>query len=280
MSAYLNFVFRTHPTHTIPIGIEIVPNFWSQIAFWLTFFVSIFFGASFLLKTLWPKWYNDLPDRKKREFPSYIICTVHHMYVVPIGYTHIFQDFFRTAEELSVVNYSQIEAPLISFMMSYLIADTVCYALPEFFRKGSFEFLLHHLASIWLGYACMIANGHVLRCTPHLIICESANLFFNYAWFLRAMGDQYRDLPIVSYCEITFAILFFFTRVVNLPLILFQTYASPYGDTLGYSKYTFFPIVALQYFWFYKIVASLLTRSGPKDKKDKANTMSEKEKTT
>eukprot|EP00599_Poterioochromonas_sp_BG-1_P017848 CAMPEP_0173166556 /NCGR_PEP_ID=MMETSP1105-20130129/22085_1 /TAXON_ID=2985 /ORGANISM="Ochromonas sp., Strain BG-1" /LENGTH=71 /DNA_ID=CAMNT_0014087823 /DNA_START=515 /DNA_END=730 /DNA_ORIENTATION=+ len=37
---------------------------------------------------------------------------------------------------------------------------------------------------------------------------------------------------------------------------------------MGYGKYTFFPIVFLQWFWFYKIVASLGKKGSAKQKKN------------
>jgi hypothetical protein len=281
--SYFSFVLKGLPTHKTPRGIDAVPNFAYEVLLWSIFFICFYQGSSFCLKFFFPKWYASLPDRKKREYPSYMTCTLHHLVVVPRGYLHVYQDFMRTSADLQTVHYAQLESPIFPFIMGYLIADTLCFALPEMVKTGGFEFLLHHLMSIWLGAASVNATGHIMRCSPHLEICESANLFFNAAWITRTFGEEYKEITFVKACELIFATLFFFTRVLNLPLVCLKMYISPYASTLNGAQYTLIPIVFLQFYWFYKIVGSIFSRGvggSKKADKKKADDFSNKEKTT
>lgn len=267
IQAYLNYLFKDLPSHTTPNAFDVVDNFFFKIFQWTIFFTTIFLLAKFLGPKLAPKWYSRLTPRKIREYPSYIICTIHHLWVVPHGWIHLITDLQRDELQLQNIHYVLIEAKLVPFIYGYFLADLICYALPEFINYGSIEYVLHHVMTAYLLYTVMFGSGHLLKYGPHLIICDTANIFFSIAWLMRT-SERLKNWKIVYYFELLFVICYFFHRVINLPLALYAVYNTPLSGTMGYGKYTFFPIVFLQWFWFYKIVASLGTKGSAKQKKN------------
>eukprot|EP01040_Poterioochromonas_malhamensis_P000210 gene210-220_t len=259
MNVYIDFVYRKLPSHHSPTGFNVIDNFYLIVAGWTLIFVAWYYLFDYLGKRLFPVWYKQLPERKRREFPVYAMCLVHHFVVVPRAWIHVFQDFFRFPNDLSDILYVYLEAPMVPFSFGYLLGDTLVYALPELFKVGTYDYLLHHVLSSWLLVNAMSSSGHMMRYTPHLIICDTTNILFNIAWLLRT-SEIFRGSSIVKTLEIGFALLFLPTRVINLPLILWAAFNQEYAKELGISRYAFIPIILLQFYWFVKIVTGISSR--------------------
>lgn len=256
---YLDFIFRPLSQSPTPNGFEVLDSFAILVTGWTLFFIAWYYVFAWIGAKVFPQWYQTLPERKRREFPVYAMCLVHHFVVVPRAWLHIVQDFFRSSSELSRIQYVFLEAPMVPFSFGYLLGDTLVYALPELFRIGTYDYLLHHLLSSWLLVNAMSSSGHMMRYTPHLIICDTTNILFNIAWLLRT-SKTYRGSKIVMVLEMGFALLFLPTRVINLTLILWAAFNQPQALELGISRFAFIPILLLQYFWFYKILCGISSR--------------------
>lgn len=257
---------RRLPTHETIRGYDAIPDFESKVLVWSVFFTVIYFVISAVAKLLAPSWHASLTDRKKREYPAYLVCLIHHSFMVPRAWVHIYSDSLRSAAELSIIHYANVEATVAPFCLGYLIGDTICFAIPEMLR-GNVEFIIHHVLVTWLVVASLFSSGHMTRFIPHLLLSDTTNLFFNTAWLLRTVG--YQDSPIVMILEMLFAISFLIARVINMPLAFWAIYHCEFSDGLGYSRYTLAPIAILQWYWFYKIVSSLGSRFGEKKKSAK-----------
>lgn len=268
MSAYLNFILRALPEHETPSGVDTIENFVQKTAFWSAFFSALFMLVPYLTKKFAPKWYGNLPERKIREYPSYVVCLIHHLTLVPRAWVHIFADFVRTEAELAVINYAVVEASVAPFCLGYLIGDTLCFAIPELISRGKMEYMIHHVFTVWLIVSTMYSSGHLTRFIPHLLICDTTNVFFNIAWLLRAAG--YEGSWIVSLLEILFAVFFLCTRAINMPTVFLAVGLSKQGQSLGIARLSLIPIALMQWYWFYKIVATLSVRLRPKKAPDAA----------
>ena len=248
-------------------GIEEYPNFFYDSLCWGVFFTGLFLVTSAVLRTLWPKWYNSLTPKKQKELPSYVVCLVHHFVRVPGGWINIFRDFYRTEAESAALNYPFMEASVGPFCMGYFIGDLVCFALIEAFH-GELEYAVHHVVIISIISASVFQHPFLCRWIPHLLICDTTNIFFNCAWLLRTVG--LKDTLLVQSLEILFAVSFLFTRVINMPCFLYVVATNSYGNGLGWYKLFFVPLALLQWFWFFKIASTTIKRLRPtKDEKSK-----------
>jgi hypothetical protein len=263
---YWNFMTRKLPTHETIRGIDAIPNFESKVLVWTLFFTVVFFIIPMIAKIVAPSWHASLPARKQREYPAYMVCLIHHGFMVPRAWVHIYSDALRSAAELSVIHYANVEATIAPFCLGYLLGDTICFAIPEVIR-GNLEYIIHHVLVSWLVVASLFSSGHMTRFIPHLLLSDTTNIFFNTAWLLRTFG--YQDTPIVTILEILFAISFLIARVINMPFAFWAIYHCDYAEGLGYARYTLAPIAILQWYWFYKIVSSLGSRFGGKKKNAK-----------
>ena len=254
---YWNFINRPLPVDPGPTGFEAIPNFVFKCVLWTIFFSILNFLVPLVLRNVATKWYNELDKRKRYELPSYVVCLVHHFALVPIAWIHIYNDYQLTPEQAAVVQYGFVEATIAPFCVGYLMGDTLCFAIPEAL-KLRFEYIIHHTLTLWLVLSTIYASSGLNRFIPHLLICDTTNIFFNVAWLLRTAG--LRGHPFVTLLEVCFAIVFFFTRVINMPLVFFMITLSSEAVGLGYARFTLLPISLLQWYWFSKIASTMFSR--------------------
>jgi hypothetical protein len=259
--SYLNFLLRPLPTHSVITGAETINNFSVEISFWTVFFTIAFFLIELIGRKVFSSWYNNLTPRKKNEFSAYLVVLIHHLVLVPRAWKMIYDDALRDENDLTIVSYPVEGGKLAPFCLGYLLSDTLCYALPQLFSVGDSAYLIHHISVSWLVTASMFSNGHLLRFIPHLLICDTTNIFFNIAWILRTMKNEtIRNSFFVIFLELLFAFFFLFVRVINLPIAFYAIVKSNYGYELGIVRWTFVPIVLLQWFWFLKVINGMNSR--------------------
>lgn len=196
---------------------------------------------------------------------SYIVSLIHHSVVVPLALYYFHQDYMRGAEGLRTVNYAAEYGWFVPWIFGYFIGDTMMFAVPQALH-GKYEYLFHHILGLGLMVSAIyIESPTILKFCPHMLICELSTYFFSVAYLLRLSG--HRGSRMVSVFEISFAIFFFLTRIVNLPLIMWGV------KDVMMSEYMVCWIIlvlvlALQFFWLYKIIMSLLKKkSNPETKK-------------
>ena len=205
-----------------------------------------------ILKRIFPKWYDDLGKKKQMELPSYMASQFHHMALTPLAWYVIYKDYLLPNYDNGMVDYEFFFAVCGPACTAYLLADTIVYAARQAL-KGLPEYLIHHVFTIWMIYALFHAPGRLYKFFPHLLAADTANIFFNTAWFLRSAG--YRGTSIVSFCEMMFALLFLLLRAINLATVMLLLFY--HGETaIGPGRYSLLPIVLLQWYWFSKIFAT------------------------
>lgn len=256
-SEYINYVFRTVPPHPEIRGIDVLPHFEAKVIMWSLFFCVLHLGIPRVSSYLYPKWYASLDERKRREYPAYFACLFHHFALVPRAWLHVVQDFYRTESELAVIQYAPLEATISAFCIGYFVGDTLCYAIPQMWRKD-FEFIVHHILTLWIISSAIWGPGHFCRYIPHLLLADTTNIFFNTAWLLRLIGWQGHSF--VTFLELAFALSFFLVRAIHLPLIFFAIQLVPDADQLGWARLPMMPIACLQWYWFTIIVRTTYQR--------------------
>lgn len=264
IQSYKDFIYRDMGEIPVPSSFELIPDHKTRALKWFIIFCLISYLTPHVLKCF--SFYKKLTLRKKNEWPSYVVCLVHHLRLIPISILQIIEDFNRpslpmikgdkivpknsfitflnslglpvqnetillkdtlipdpqAAYDLSY-NLSKSYTYIGSFCLAYLLADTVCFALPSAFPvffyklnynimllfkgkkykktdeeikneiklllKPNFEFLFHHLASIILTISALSADGRIARFIPHVLLCEMTGVFFTLAWMIRSVMD-------------------------------------------------------------------------------------------
>lgn len=249
LRAYWQFLNRPASSSSITRGIEALPNLLRD-----TIVITIIFSIIFLLvnpfiSKAFPAVFKSLPGRKKTELPSYVLCLVHHIVAVPFAWITIYRDFNLTAEAMATIDYAPITGVIAPWCISYLVADTVFFAIPEAFT-GKFEYIIHHVLTLSLVVSSLFAPGPIMRFIPHLLISDTTNLLFNTAWLVRLFGEK--KSFILQFLEVSFLLSFFLLRAVNMPCMFWALGAQ--ADGLGYAKYVLVPIALMQWYWFHKIL--------------------------
>lgn len=257
---YWEFISRELPTDPFPTAVEVIPDFYRKTVLWSIFFSILHLIFPFIARSFFPKWFESLTARDRKDVGSYIVCTIHHLAMVPTAWLHIYRDSLLPLEVSKAVQYAVAEAAVAPFVIGYLVGDTLCYAIPEMFSLR-FEFMIHHVLTLYLIVTSLTGPGYFCRYIPHLIICDTTNIFFNTAWVLRRTG--LRSSSVVTALELLFALSFFLVRVINLPLVFSQALWHPGVAEWGYAKYTLLPIVLMQWYWFSKIVAGISKKLFP-----------------
>jgi hypothetical protein len=265
MTEYINFIFRDVPPHDQFRGIEVLPNFYPDSFKWTIFFTVLQLLSTWGAKTLFPQWYANLTARKKIEFPAYFSCLVFHFTVVPYGLKNIITDFLRDPAELATIQYALIEAPIVPYTVGYLAGDTLCYVIPMLFQNN-YEMFFHHVFGLGICLGAINAPGHYGRYYSHVLICEVTNICFNLAWLMRL--TPLKENFLVSVFEVLFIITFFFTRIINLPLVVLAANLKEDAAEFGIARYMLIFIVLLQFYWFKIIVEKSYERFFLKEKKE------------
>jgi len=264
VNEYYNFVVRIPKVH-LPTGIESVPDFYTHSLIVCVFFSIINFLIPIVSKSMSPKWYESLTDKKKTEYPCYLGSMLHHAVVVPAAWYFVYQDIMLVYDNnsLDYTYFLRVVAPIMS---GFILCDTLFFAIPLALKKD-FEYSFHHAMGIYMIYLFLYGPGNLTRFYPLLIICETTNVVFNSAWLLRLFG--FKDTPLVTVLELSFTLLFILIRTVNLTIAFNAIYFSEEANAYGVGKLVFPMISFLQFFWLYKIFASLAGKFGGKKATEK-----------
>src|SRR5690348_11253349 len=92
---YWDFILRpVSAEESVPYA-QVIPRFYEKVVCSSVFFMAITFVLPPVLKTMFPKWYEALPENKKKELPPYLTSLVHHAVIVPVSWYYLFLDWCR-----------------------------------------------------------------------------------------------------------------------------------------------------------------------------------------
>jgi len=259
VSAYWQYMTRQKLNQELPTPFEMVPDFFLHTAGVSLFFMMVMYLIPVVMAKFYPNWYNTLNDRKKEELPAYLSSMIHHISVVPLAWHVISNDFtnpeFCTTPQMVI--FMRFACPLC---VGFVVADTFFYAIPLALR-GNFEYIIHHALAIWMTVALLGGSGHLIRYFPHIIICDTTNTVFNFAWFLRLTG--FKDTSLVTSMEMSFAVLFLLLRGINLSVVFGIMFFSEDNAGFGVGRWAFPLISLLQFWWLFKIAQAMAKKLMP-----------------
>jgi len=267
--SYLTFVYRgdtLNPTQTLVM--DAMPNRYMENATATAWFGFLYVILPRLIKKQWPELYKELGQEKQDQLCSWATGFFHHLVVAPFGFYLIWRDYQLDEATYKTMDYAtSVEGlHMLQYCFGYILADTFFYTIGEM-KRGKFEFAIHHVASLALYYGMMGASGAICRFCPFFYICELSGAIFNAAFFVRNAGG--RDTFALKALEIFFALAFFFTRVVSLPVAIHAMLSLESVQALGPVRYTLVLIALLQFYWFLMIIRSLQKKKSPTSDKAK-----------
>ncbi len=275
LTDYVHFLLRPLPHPRVVPLVDYYPNAWTHYYALTAFFVVANRLVPFILRTFWSKWWADVPEKKKEEYPAYVMSLIHHLVAVPFGWILFVEDFRGKVDYTNPQGlHSLCEQLILPWCAAYLTGDAITYCLPQLITRGSWEYMVHHVAALWMSYELMaLPNANFVPCFAHMVICETTGIFFCAAWLLRAAG--YRDSTLVTVLEQLFALSFFWLRGINITAVFFHMFFLPESSGLGIVRFTFPGIALLQWFWLIKIIQSIFSRgkggAGKSSKSEKKN---------
>lgn len=182
---------------------------------------------------------------------------VHHATVVVIAFD-LFHRFCTTGEVASSAALKLISP----FVFGYLIGDTLFYVVFEA-MEGRYEYLVHHIIGLWLVAGTLNAtNPELLAFLPHILVTEMSTFLFGAGWVLRS--TIWKTHPIIDQLELSFVLAFTVTRVINLPYQVWSCW--PHMDELGSARYAFLGVLAIQFYWFHKMMLVVYNKYIVKEK--------------
>ena len=230
-----------------------VPYFYLSIGLWSIFFASLFPFYDALLRIYAKKFFLGLNPRRQSDLVSYMVSFTHHVFIVPIGFYLCALDFNRNPRDWRLVDYAEELGWSFPFILGYFVGDTIMFAVQKL-REGSYDYLFHHILGLGLMYSCALAEGRVIRYIPHMFMMEASSIFFCVAYFLRLKG--WKGSIISRAFEMMFVVSFFILRNIHMPLIVW--FALDEREKYPAILIQLSVIVLLQFFWFYKIILTLL----------------------
>lgn len=251
------FNYLTHPLVPSKAGIHYMPYFYRDVILMSLLFSLLYILVPLLTKIFFNDWYYKLDKKKQEDYPSYLVCLVHHFLLVPRSWIHVVQDYQRGND--SLVDYGAMEVIVAPICIGYLISDTIFYAINEVFAHNKFDYVLHHICTLILVmFTIMSKDGSICKFIPLLLLCDTTNIFFNCAWLFR-LSPKYRESIIVKAFEMSFLFSFLILRTVHMPCLFYAIYNKK-AQFLGFAKHMLVPIVLVQWYWTYLVVMGSLKR--------------------
>lgn len=276
--AYHAFLNRKAP-EVLTMGGDSMGNwYYIYTLAWTVFFTIVCLLIPVVSRRYFPVWWNGMRVINKgkdgrdkvidyrRDFPSYVVCLMHHMYVVPRAWYRIYQDYHLPASQWAKMDYGPLDfAEFAPILLGYLISDLICYALPLL----SVEYIFHHFFTISItagGYKTPSINA---RYIPHLLTVDTSQLFFNAAWLIRRFGVTDSN-PIVIALELLFVVSFPTVRILTMPMAFITATLNGQIKSFGWVRWVILPLCLMQYYWFFLIIRRLMRMLTPA-KKSKAH---------
>jgi len=116
-------------------------------------------------------------------------------------------------------------------------------------------FIIHHLIVIYYQYFTLYNTNDLellMSARSYISFCnlsELAVIPLNYGWYL--INTKQTQTRLFKITAIITLIIYFFSRVVNLTILIYLAWL----DGLIYYSLIGFPLVFLNYYWFYKLLS-------------------------
>ena len=255
--AYWNFVSRPMPLTTTTgfdaLGYE---YFFYLSCKWTVVFCGLHLFVNALCRQKrFASWWQGLSAEHRRDFSTYTVVMVHHVYVVPRSWWRMYSDYQVRPEDFATMDYGPLDSIVSPILTGYLIADTIFYALPQ----KSIQYLIHHTVTMAIVLGGNSGNNYLTRFIPHLLVSDTTQLLYNTSWILKRFGWK-DNSPICLTLEILFAVMFPIVRVFIMPVAFLrvgiaETLGNPNEQTLAkegmrLGRFSFLPLFIMQLYWY------------------------------
>jgi len=182
------------------------------------------------------------PTTESYKLITYIFSTLHAIFISIIATLYIYK---------IIGEYELMQSFIIS--MSYYLSD--CVIIINSSKQISIHdycIIWHHIIVIYYEIFIFIQNKDLIETSAYylsrLFIAEYSVIPLNYSWYLFHT-NQNKSYKIILSCVLTL-IIYFFTRIVNFTIIFYEIF----HDNNIIIAYFGFPLLLLNYFWFYKLL--------------------------
>ena len=223
------------------------------LAYAALFFVALLL-APHALALCFGRGYARQTAATKAVAHSYCFATLHHALVCSAALPAIALD----AREALVVPSRM--AQVVPVSLAYLLVDLAVFCVPEALRDRSLGYIPHHLLGLGVTAAALLAPLRLMRFAAHFSACELSNFALAGLYACEKLGVS-PAAPHHILLQATFLVSFTLTRVVNLPLVLAaMAFAHPreWAAAGAIGQLCSMGILALQFYWFGKILNKLL----------------------
>lgn len=163
--------------------------------------------------------YHTLSTRKKLEWNSRTMSSIHAIIVAAIGLIVI---FWRTTSES---DKTWLNDPLATFNIAlstgYLLTDLVYIFVFSPNVAGDSGFIIHHTISI-SAFLLSITQGYLSYYANFRIISEASTPFLNFRWNLYTIGNEKSSMYFWN--GIALLVAFSLCRIIPIPYFWYDVY--------------------------------------------------------
>lgn len=270
----------------VPVLGDLFPHFYYDSLFWMVFFLVLLYSIQAIISNVFPNVVNNMKDEQaKTDYFNYYLSLSHHIVVVPLAVYRLLTidstDLISSlmisggksyTDETKIFYHCESSA----YMTGYLLADLLSHAIPMAFQ-GNFIYMGHHIMALGVSALVPFLTTEVAVYCSRIMLLETSSIFLALRFLLKTSG--FIDSPFIFPLEICFVLSFFFTRVVNISVLIPQVYHGLVADVesteaevrLGwYILIIFTPLLVLQVWWFVEIIKEAIAAlsSSPSKKSD------------
>jgi len=240
-----------------------VKEYYVNILTSFALFSILYLSLDTFFKRIWKnKYYLKLSNYKRADWNSRIVAFIHAIIISPICCYLAYKYGFPWNKSENDYDAQEIDLyyKAISISLGYFMWDII-YSVSDY-KKGGFGFVIHGICA-FLIYI-FVFKHHVLgHYSIFYLNYEISTIFLNIYWILdklelTASSIQFIDSLLLLIAFFSVRILFGSISIVKLLYdIIFERKPCP----VYLSLYFFINISimqALNYFWFYKMIYSIL----------------------
>lgn len=233
---------------------------------WAGVFTILHLSFHKLVSLVIPKQYNALPATKRNELGTYVLSTLHHLVVVPYFTYAMISDFsqysgsdFRFPDNHFDSIY--VADGILTFSLGFFLGDLCGYYVPRLLSHADpgYLYIFHHFLAMFALVYFRSLSGALLLALHLTLLMETSTIFFNTAWMCRCLCGSFMPPIIITLLEYTFAVTFFLFRIAHVCMFLSHHWATVQQESISFLACVALGM-ALQFFWFFKIVKSTLFR--------------------
>lgn len=235
-------------------GISCLPAHFHEIVISAVFYFAIHF-ATMVFAPLFVPQYRKLNGFKKHGFDAHVVSHVNSILLCALSFPLFFCPILDSA-----VAYTPYAGFVVAFATGYFVWD-VCITL-AYYKYNGFGFFLHAITALYVFLQAL--RPFLLNSAAVFLWFEASTPFVNVNWFGThipgLIGPTIRNLN-----SLALLVVFFLCRIVSGPINGYRYFGAVFRDPpASVPKIDFYGVlasymvmIALNFFWFYKMLRIL-----------------------